>query len=103
MSHIIVLIKTHSEDTMESIRINISLPKEIFTALSKEVESRKRSQFITEAVKSFIKEKREQISRHPTSAAFVLLDCIPISINISAYSSRTPICPACGHLNFALQ
>ena len=60
MSHIIVLIKTHSEDTMESIRINISLPKEIFTALSKEVESRKRSQFITEAVKSFIKEKRDQ-------------------------------------------
>ena len=45
---------------MKSVRINISLPKEVFTALSQEVESRKRSQFITEAVKSFIKEKRDQ-------------------------------------------
>ncbi len=58
--HIIVLIKTHSEDRMKSVRINISLPKEVLTALSREVESRKRSQFITEAVKSFIKEKRDQ-------------------------------------------
>ena len=45
---------------MRSVRINISLPNEVFTALSQEVESRKRSQFITEAVKSFIKEKRDQ-------------------------------------------
>jgi len=60
VSHIIVLIKTHLEDTMKSVRINISLPKEVLTALSEEVESRKRSQFITEAVKSFIKEKRDQ-------------------------------------------
>ncbi len=45
---------------MKSVRINISLPKEVLTALSREVESRKRSQFITEAVKSFIKEKRDQ-------------------------------------------
>jgi len=45
---------------MKSVRINISFPKEVFSALSKEVESGKRSQFITEAVKSFIKEKRDQ-------------------------------------------
>ena len=45
---------------MKSVRINISLPKEVFTSLSEEVESRKRSQFITEAVRSFIKEKRDQ-------------------------------------------
>ena len=45
---------------MKSVRINVSFPKEVFSALSKEVESRKRSQFITEAVKSFIKEKRDQ-------------------------------------------
>ncbi len=60
MWYIIVLIETHLEDTMKSVRINISLPKEVFTALSEEVESRKRSQFITEAVKSLIKEKRDQ-------------------------------------------
>lgn len=60
MWRVIILLKTHSEDTMKSVRINISLPKEVFTALSQEVESRKRSQFITEAVKSFIKEKRDQ-------------------------------------------
>ncbi len=45
---------------MKSVRINVSFPKEVFSALSKEVESRKRSQFITEAVKSFIKEKSDQ-------------------------------------------
>jgi metal-responsive CopG/Arc/MetJ family transcriptional regulator len=45
---------------MKSVRINISLPNEVFTELSKEAGSRKRSQFITEAVKSFIKEKRDQ-------------------------------------------
>jgi len=39
---------------MKSVRINISLPKEVFEALSHETQSRKRSQFITEAVKSFI-------------------------------------------------
>lgn len=45
---------------MRCVRINISLPKEVFEALSEEAPSRKRSQFITEAVKSFIKEKRDQ-------------------------------------------
>jgi len=45
---------------MKSVRINVSLPKEVFEALSDETESRKRSQFVTEAVKSFIKAKRDQ-------------------------------------------
>jgi len=49
---------------MKSVRINISLPKEVFEALSEEAESRKRSQFITEAVKTFIKsEKRSKTCR----------------------------------------
>ena len=45
---------------MASIRINISLPKDIFAELSREVESGKRSQFITAAIKSFLKEKKAQ-------------------------------------------
>ena len=45
---------------MKSVRINISLPGEVFAALSEEVESRKRSHFIAEAVSSFIKEKRDR-------------------------------------------
>jgi len=44
---------------MKSVRINISLPEEVFEALSDETESRKRSQFIAEAVKSYIKAKRD--------------------------------------------
>jgi metal-responsive CopG/Arc/MetJ family transcriptional regulator len=45
---------------MTSVRINISLPKDVFTELSNEVRPRKRSQFITLAIKSLIKEKRNQ-------------------------------------------
>jgi len=45
---------------MKSVRINISLPKEVLEELSKEVGSRKRSQFITEAIKLVVKEKRNQ-------------------------------------------
>jgi len=45
---------------MKSVRINISLPKEVLEELSKEVKSRKRSQFITEAIKLVVKEKRNQ-------------------------------------------
>ena len=43
---------------MSSVRINISLPQEIFRELSKDVEPRKRSRFITEAVERFLKERR---------------------------------------------
>ncbi len=45
---------------METIRINVSLPKKVFVELSKETTSRKRSQFITEAIKRSVKEKRDQ-------------------------------------------
>ncbi len=45
---------------MESVRINVSIPKEIFVELSKEVESRKRSQFITEAIKRLVKKRRDE-------------------------------------------
>ena len=43
---------------MSSVRINISLPPEIFRELSKDVEPRKRSRFITEAVERSLKERR---------------------------------------------
>jgi metal-responsive CopG/Arc/MetJ family transcriptional regulator len=45
---------------MESVRINISLPKEVFAELSREAGSRKRSRFVTEAVRRLIKERRDQ-------------------------------------------
>ena len=45
---------------MSSIRINVSLPEDTFEELSKVVESRKRSQFVTEAVRLLLKKKREQ-------------------------------------------
>ena len=45
---------------MSSVRINISLPEEIFEELSQEVENRKRSRFITEAVKRTLKDIKEQ-------------------------------------------
>lgn len=45
---------------MSFVRINISLPTDTFTELSMEVESRKRSRFITAAVKRLLKEKKAQ-------------------------------------------
>jgi metal-responsive CopG/Arc/MetJ family transcriptional regulator len=44
---------------MKSVRINISLPEDVHSELSKEVESRKRSKFIAEAIKRLIKERRD--------------------------------------------
>ena len=43
---------------MKSVRISVSLPQDVFSTLSEEVASRKRSHFITEAIKAFIREKR---------------------------------------------
>jgi len=43
---------------MSSIRINVSLPEDTFEELSKAVGSRKRSQFITEAVRLLLKKER---------------------------------------------
>ncbi len=45
---------------METVRINISIPKDVFRELSQEVESRKRSRFITEAIKRLVKERRDK-------------------------------------------
>ena len=45
---------------MELVRINVSLPKEIVSELSKKLPSRKRSQFIAEAVKKHLKEQRDR-------------------------------------------
>lgn len=42
---------------MSFTRINVSIPREVYTELS-EIEPRKRSRFITEAVKHFLKEKK---------------------------------------------
>ena len=59
---------------MESVRINISLPKDMLTELSKEVGPRKRSQFITEAIKRLIKEKRaERLAAEYQEAAAEIL------------------------------
>jgi len=44
---------------MSSTRINISIPQEVYRELS-EIEPRRRSRFITEAVKHFLKERRER-------------------------------------------
>ena len=45
---------------MNSVRINISLPKEVFKEISKDVTPRKRSRFITEAVKNQLKKQKAQ-------------------------------------------
>ena len=45
---------------MNSVRINISLPKETFKELSRDIEPRKRSRFITQAVMRSLKEIRKQ-------------------------------------------
>ena len=43
---------------MNSVRINVSLPQELFSELARDVEPRKRSRFITEAIERFLKERR---------------------------------------------
>ena len=43
---------------MKSVRINVSLPKNVLDALSREAPRRQRSRFICEAVLHLIKEKR---------------------------------------------
>jgi metal-responsive CopG/Arc/MetJ family transcriptional regulator len=43
---------------MSSVRINVSLPQGLFKELVRDVEPRKRSRFITEAIERFLKERR---------------------------------------------
>ncbi|OGP73587.1 MAG: hypothetical protein A2W09_08915 [Deltaproteobacteria bacterium RBG_16_50_11] len=45
---------------MKTVRINVSIPKDVFTEISGDIEPRKRSRFITEAVKDFLKKKKAQ-------------------------------------------
>ena len=45
---------------MNSVRINVSLPRNVFMEISKSIKPRKRSQFITDAIKKSLKEKRAQ-------------------------------------------
>jgi metal-responsive CopG/Arc/MetJ family transcriptional regulator len=41
-----------------SVRINVSLPEELFEKLSQEVEPRKRSRFISTAIERSLRDKR---------------------------------------------
>lgn len=45
---------------MGSVRINISLPEDAFKELSRDIEPRKRSRFIAQAVKKSLKDLRRQ-------------------------------------------
>ena len=45
---------------MGTVRVNVSFPESTFDELSKEVEPRKRSRFITDAVNDFLKKKKEK-------------------------------------------
>ena len=45
---------------MNSVRINISLPKEVFKEISKDVGPRKRSRFITEAITNKLKKQKAE-------------------------------------------
>jgi metal-responsive CopG/Arc/MetJ family transcriptional regulator len=45
---------------MDFVRINVSLPKEIVSELSRKLPARKRSRFIAEAVQKHLKEQKVQ-------------------------------------------
>ena len=43
-----------------SVRINVSLPEDLFEKLSREVEPRKRSRFISTAIERVLRDKRSE-------------------------------------------
>jgi metal-responsive CopG/Arc/MetJ family transcriptional regulator len=45
---------------MHAVRVNVSLPRETFDDLSKEVEPRKRSRFVAEAIRRLLRERRAE-------------------------------------------
>jgi metal-responsive CopG/Arc/MetJ family transcriptional regulator len=45
---------------MSAVRVNISIPRETFEDLSREVEPRKRSRFINEAIQRLLDERRAE-------------------------------------------
>jgi metal-responsive CopG/Arc/MetJ family transcriptional regulator len=55
---------------MKSVRINISLPEELLTELSREVGARKRSRFVAEAIACLLKERKaDRLAREYKDAA----------------------------------
>jgi metal-responsive CopG/Arc/MetJ family transcriptional regulator len=44
-----------------SVRINVSLPEDLFEKLSREVEPRKRSRFISTAIERVLSDKRSEM------------------------------------------
>ncbi|OGP91270.1 MAG: hypothetical protein A2156_05710 [Deltaproteobacteria bacterium RBG_16_48_10] len=55
---------------MSSVRINISLPEEMFKELSRDIEPRRRSRFIAQAVKSSLNElKKKRLAAEYEEAA----------------------------------
>jgi metal-responsive CopG/Arc/MetJ family transcriptional regulator len=55
---------------MSSVRINISLPEETFKELSCNIKPRRRSRFITQAVKSLLNElKKKRLAAEYEEAA----------------------------------
>lgn len=45
---------------MSSVRLNISLPREVLSEMTQKIEPRKRSRFITEAIVRSLKEQRNR-------------------------------------------
>ena len=45
---------------MELVRLNVSMPRDIFENLSKTVKPRKRSRFITDAIRKSLKKEQDQ-------------------------------------------
>jgi metal-responsive CopG/Arc/MetJ family transcriptional regulator len=45
---------------MEFVRLNVSIPRDIFEDLSKIVKPRKRSRFITDAIRKSLKKDQDQ-------------------------------------------
>ena len=55
---------------MSAVRMNVSLPKETFDELNKAVQPRKRSRFISKAIRDALKEQRaERLAREYAEAA----------------------------------
>lgn len=55
---------------MSAIRMNVSLPKETLDELNRTVRPRKRSRFISEAIRNALKEQRnERLAREYAEAA----------------------------------
>ncbi len=45
---------------MEVVRLNVSIPRDIFENLSRTIKARKRSRFITDAIRKSLKKEQDQ-------------------------------------------